>query len=166
MLLNFPGSNVTFLKILDSKNHQKLVFWRYHRRKNKYLPPLTYSDFHKIWTVTAWHHKLLPPKISWQSNYVKTPKLDFKVKKRHIEFGKNQLLHKFNAKLCKGRVNHDPKTVVGVVDDHQKKFQPLFIISCFSKKTKKTWIGKYGAVWDKWTKGGTITSLISFIFGV
>ena len=137
MLLNFPGSNVTFLKILDSKNHQKLFFWRYHRRKNKYLPPLTYSDFHKIWTVTAWHHKLLPPKISWQSNYVKTPKLDFKVKKRHIEFGKNQLLHKFNAKLCKGRVNHDPKTVVGVVDDHQKKFQPLLIIPCFSKKNNK-----------------------------
>ena len=63
--------------------------------------------------------------------------LDFKVKKRLVEFCKNQLLHKFNAKSCKGRVNHNPKTVDGVVDDHQKKFQPLLSISCFLKKKNK-----------------------------
>ena len=64
-------------------------------------------------------------------------KLDFKVKKRHVKFCKNQLLHAFNAKFCMGRVNHGLKTVVGVADDHQKKFQPLLSISWFSKKNNK-----------------------------
>ena len=65
------------------------------------------------------------------------PKLDFKVKKRRIKFLKNQLLCGDNAKLCKGRVNHDPKTVVGVVDDLQEKFQPLFSFFCLPKTNDK-----------------------------
>ena len=66
------------------------------------------------------------------------PKLDFKLKKRHVEFCKNQLLYTFNAKFCMGRVNHGLKNVVGVADDHQKKFQPFLSISWFSKKIIKT----------------------------
>ena len=66
------------------------------------------------------------------------PKLDFKVKKRRVEFCKNQLLHAFNAKFCMGRANHGQKIVVGVADDHQKKFQPFLSISWFSKKIIKT----------------------------
>ena len=104
------------------------------------------------------------------------PELDFKVKKRHIEFWKNQLLHTFNAKLCMARVNHGLKTVVGVVDDHQKKFQPLLSISCFAKKNNKNrWIGKNNAklrfffVWkvilasDSFTPPSTWRSHNSFI---
>ena len=64
------------------------------------------------------------------------PKLD-KIKIWHNEFLKNQLLHGDKAKLCKGGVNHDPKTFVGVVDDLQKKFQPLFSIFCLPKKINK-----------------------------
>ena len=62
------------------------------------------------------------------------PKLDLKVENRQIEFLKNQLLCGDNAKLCRGGVNHDPKFFVGVVDDLQKKFQPLFSIFCLPKK--------------------------------
>ena len=65
------------------------------------------------------------------------PKLDFKVKKRHSEFLKNQLLRGDNAKLCRGQVNHDPKAVVGVVDDLKKKFQPLLSIFCLPNKNNK-----------------------------
>ena len=43
----------------------------------------------------------------------------------------------FNAKIFMARVNHGLKTVVGVVDDHQKKFQPLLSVSWFSKKIIK-----------------------------
>ena len=55
----------------------------------------------------------------------KMPKLESKFKKRHIEFSKIQLLHGDNAKLCRGQVNHDPKAVVGVVDDLKKKNSAL-----------------------------------------
>ena len=55
------------------------------------------------------------------------PKLDLKVKNRQIKFLKNQLLRGDNAKLCRGGVNHDPKVVVGVVDDLKKKFSPIFL---------------------------------------
>ena len=65
------------------------------------------------------------------------PKLDFKVKKRHIEFLKNQLLRGDNAKLCKGRVNHDPKVVVGVVDDLKKNFSPYLAFFACQKQMIK-----------------------------
>ena len=67
----------------------------------------------------------------------KMPKLESKFKKRHIEFSKIQLLHGDNAKLCRGGVNPDPKVVVGVVDDLQKKSQPLFSSFCLTKKMNK-----------------------------
>ena len=73
------------------------------------LPPLTLSDFDKIWTVAPLHHVLPPSKISWHLDNVKMPKLDLKVENRQIEFLKNQLLCGDNAKLCRGGVNHDPK---------------------------------------------------------
>ena len=65
------------------------------------------------------------------------PKLDFQDKKRHIKFLKNQLLRGDNAKLCRGRVNHALKAVVGVVDDLQEKFQPLFSFFCLPKTNDK-----------------------------
>ena len=64
------------------------------------------------------------------------PKLNLKVKNRHIDFLKNQLEREDNAKLWRGGVNHDPKVYVGVVDDLKKKFQPLFSIFCLPKKNK------------------------------
>ena len=65
------------------------------------------------------------------------PKLDSKVENRQVEFFKNQLLRGNNAKLCREGVNHDPQVFVWVVDDLQKKFQPLFSIFCLPKKIKK-----------------------------
>ena len=100
--------------------------------------PLTLSDFNEIWTVASLHHVLPPSKISWHLDNVKMPKLDLKVKNRQIEFFKNQLLFRDNANLCRGGVNHDPKFFVGVVDDLQKKFQPLFSIFCLPKKKLKS----------------------------
>ena len=42
-----------------------------------------------------------------------------------------------NANICRGRVNHDPKVVLGVIDDLYKKFQPLFNVFCLPKKINK-----------------------------
>ena len=67
------------------------------------------------------------------------PKLDLKVENWQIEFLKNQLLCGDNAKLCREGVNHDPKFFVGVVDDLQKKIQPLFsIFACQVQNVKKS----------------------------
>ena len=101
------------------------------------LAPLTLSDFDEIFTVASLHHVLPPSKISWQLDIIKMPKLDFKVESRQLKILKNQLLQEDNAKLCKGGGNHDPQFFVGVVDDLQKKFQPLFSISCLPKKKIK-----------------------------
>ena len=98
------------------------------------LPPLTLSDFDKIWTVASLHHVLSPSKISWHSDILKMPKLSLKVKNWQIKFVKNQLICGDNAKLCRGGVIHDSEIFIGVVDDLQKKFQPLFSIFCLPKK--------------------------------
>ena len=71
------------------------------------------------------------------SDNVEMPKLDSKVENRQGEFLKNQYLRGDNAQLCKGGGNQDPQFFVGVVDDLQKKFQPLFSISCLPKKNKE-----------------------------
>ena len=113
------------------------IFWKYFRQWVRLLPSLTLSDFDEILTVASFHHVRPPSKISWHSENVKMPKLDLKVKNRQIEFLKNQLLCGDNAKLCRGGVNHDPKFFVGVVDDHQKKFQPLFNNFCLPNKMNR-----------------------------
>ena len=121
---------------LGAELKKSAIFWNYSMQWGRLLPPLTMSDFDKIWTVAFQHHVLPPSKTLWQSDNIKMPKLDFKVKNRQIKFLKNQLLHRDNAKLCRGGVNHDPKNFVGVVDDLQKKIQPLFSIFCSPKKKK------------------------------
>ena len=71
------------------------------------------------------------------------PKLDVKFKNWYINFLKNQLLRGDKAKLCRGRVNHDPKVVVRVIDDLKKKFQPLFsIFACQIKNDKYHYLVK------------------------
>ena len=122
---------------LGAELKKSAIFWNYSMQWGRLLPPLTMSDFDKVWTVAFQLHVLPPSKMLWQSNNIKMPKLDFKVKNRQIKFLKNQLLRRDNAKLCRGGVNHDPKNFVGVVDDLQKKFQPLFSIFCLPKKINK-----------------------------
>ena len=113
------------------------IFWKYFRQWVRLLPSLTLSDFDEIWTVVSLHHVLSPSKISWHSDNVKMPKLDSKIDNRRGDFLKNQLLRGDNAKLCREGVNHDPQVFVWVVEDLQKKFQPLFSIFLPAKKNKE-----------------------------
>ena len=105
---------------LGAELKKSAIFWNYFMQWGRLLPPLALSDFDKIWTVASLHLVPPPSKISWQSDNIKMPKLEFKVKNLQIEFLKNQLLRGDKAKLCKGGVNHDPKVFVGVVDNLQK----------------------------------------------
>ena len=78
-----------------------------------------------------------PPKISCQSDDVKMPKLDFKVKQWNLDVMKNSHKSGDNAILWEQRVNHDPKVVAGVVNDLQKKFQLFFSSPCYLQKINK-----------------------------
>ena len=64
-------------------------------------------------------------------------KIKVKIQKTTYQIFKNSTFTWANAKLCRGGVNPDPKVVVGVVDDLQKKFQPLFSSFCLTKKINK-----------------------------
>ena len=87
-----------FGPLLNAKYHNSAVFgawkalrrlfWRYQTQKNRRLAPLTWSGFDEIFIVASEHYKLSPPKILWQSDYIKVPKLHFKVKKNTSNFSK------------------------------------------------------------------------------
>ena len=93
---------------LGAELKKSAIFWNYFMEWGRLLPPLTLSDFDKIFAEASLHHVLLPSKISWQLDNIKMPKLDFKVESRQLKILKNQLLQEDNAKLCKGGVDHVP----------------------------------------------------------
>ena len=102
-------------------------------KKSIISPLLILFDICEILTVDFQHHSLQSPKILCQSDYIKMPKLEPNVKKRYFKFSK--ILFFRGNKRERSTMRHDPKCVIGVVTDLQKKFSPY--IAVFARQKKK-----------------------------
>ena len=63
------------------------------------------------------------------------PKLEPNVKKRYFKFSK--ILFFRGNKRERSTMRHDPKFVIGVVTDLQKKFSPYIAVFAWQKKNKE-----------------------------